>query len=429
MAELPFNAADDCETLDQACRCLAKRFATHPAFRIDEESIDFRSLDHASDRAAASLRAEGCSPGDRVAIIAKDSIANYELLLACAKSGCVLVPLNWKLSASELANLIRDSQAQVVFADNESAAKLAEHNLPVLSMANYPAWRDAGDNSAPAHVASTNDPVVQIYTSGTTGIPKGVVLAHRTFFDLRRGMRRQGDDWMGLNHNDVLLLSLPQFHIGGLWWAIQGFLVGATGVLMEAFMGWKALELIATHRITQVPMVPAMIQFAMAEPSFATTDLSSVRGFLYGGSPISADLLARARQAFSKADFFQIYGLTETGNMAICLRPSDHEDECLSSATGRPLPGVDCKIADGDGNEVELGETGEIWLRTPSVMLEYWQRPDETHETLVDGWIRTGDAGYRDAAGYLFVCDRVKDMIIYAGENLFPAEIESALQS
>ena len=208
--------------------------------------------------------------------------------------------------------------------------------------------------------------MVQIYTSGTTGRPKGVVLAHRTFFRLLRGMREIGDHWMGLSEQDVLLLSLPQFHIGGLWWCIQGFLAGTTGILLEVFHPLEALSLIEQHRITKVPMVPAMIQFTLAEPAIEKVDLTSVTGFLYGASPIIPSLLQRAMERF-RCDFFQIYGLTETGNMAVCLRPSDHSIpfQPRMRAVGRPLPGVEAKVIDQQGNKLKAGETGQICLKLP----------------------------------------------------------------
>ncbi|MCD0458197.1 long-chain-fatty-acid--CoA ligase [Roseiconus lacunae] len=434
MNELPFSTVDTCDTLCSACHVLAKTGGDRDAFVSENRSIRFDQLQISSHRVANALRDEGCDEGTRVAVIGGDAIASYELLFGCAMAGCVLVPVNWRLSPTELIRIIEDSEARLLMIDTPALDKLRSSgcDLPagvkLLTFDEFARWRDEADFAAIDCRATSETPLVQIYTSGTTGVPKGVVLAHRSFFQLRRSMRSVGDDWMGLHAGDRLLLTLPQFHIGGLWWAIQGYLVGATGYLMPAFTGWQAIELIERHRITQVPMVPAMIQFSMAEPTFESANFSSVRGFLYGGSPISSDLLASAQQAFSQAEFFQIYGLTETGNMAVCLRPEDHNRDDRRLATGRPLPGVSCKIIQPDGTTAPANAVGEVWLKSPSVMLEYWKRPEETADTLSDGWIRTGDAGYLAEDGCLYVCDRLKDMIIYAGENLFPAEIETVLR-
>jgi len=204
--------------------------------------------------------------------------------------------------------------------------------------------------------------------------------------------------------------------------------VGGRGVVLNTFVPWEALELIGKYQITKVAMVPAMIQFCMAEPTFETTDFSSVQGFLYGGSPIAPALLRKAMDAF-QCGFFQIYGMTETGNMAVCLRPEDHDlnNEVRLKAAGKPLPGVEVKITNPNGELVLPNQIGEICIKSPSRMIGYWNRDEATQETLNEGWIRTGDAGYQDEEGYIFVCDRVKDMIIYSGENLFPAEIEAVL--
>jgi acyl-CoA synthetase (AMP-forming)/AMP-acid ligase II len=243
-----------------------------------------------------------------------------------------------------------------------------------------------------------------------------------------QGMLTAGDPWMSLNPADTLLLSLPQFHIGGLWWAIQGYAAGATGVIVDTFVAWQALQLIERHQITKAVLVPSMIQLMLEEPGCAQTDLSSVKGLLYGGSPISAPLMRKAMQTFA-CEFFQIYGLTETGNMAVCLRPADHcpAGSPRMKAAGRPLPGVEVKIVDGQSRTLPAMRSGEICIKSPANMLGYWKNESATGQTLDGGWVHTGDVGYMDEDDYVYVCDRIKDMIIYAGENLFPAEIEAVL--
>jgi acyl-CoA synthetase (AMP-forming)/AMP-acid ligase II len=209
---------------------------------------------------------------------------------------------------------------------------------------------------------------------------------------------------------------------------MTGLNAGATNVVMDAFAGWRLLEHIERERVTKVCMVPAMIQVALSEPRAPTTDFASLGHVVYGGSPIPRSLLERALSTFG-CDLVQIYGLTETGNTAVCLRGEDHLDlgsERLKAA-GRPYPGVALRVIDGQGRDLPAREVGEICIRSPANMVGYWNRPEATAETLVDGWVHTGDAGYLDESGYVYVHDRIKDMVLYAGENVYPAEIESVL--
>ena len=217
------------------------------------------------------------------------------------------------------------------------------------------------------------------------------------------------------------------FHIGGLWWSTQGFSAGVTNVVMREFTPAGAVELIRTLGVTTACLVPAMMRLLLAEPGVGKDDFTTLRKVVYGGAPISAGLLARCVEGFG-CEFAQIYGLTETGNTAVCLPPADHTpDSGRMQAAGRAYPGFEVKVADSAGNPLPPGEVGEVWLRTPAAMLEYWNLPDATAKTLVDGWVVTGDAGVLDEDGYLFIRDRIKDMIIVAGENVYPAEIEHVI--
>ena len=218
------------------------------------------------------------------------------------------------------------------------------------------------------------------------------------------------------------------FHIGGFWWAITGLNAGAKNVVQDAFVAHQALALIERQGVTKACLVPAMLGMMLAEPACRGPDLSTLTHMIYGGSPIPTPLLTESMRVFG-CEFGQIYGLTETGNTAVFLRPEDHHDlesERLRAA-GRPYPGVRAKVIDESGTELAAREIGEICLHSPANMVGYWNRPDATAESLRDGWLHTGDAGYLDEDGYVFVCDRVKDMIIYAGENIYPAEVESVL--
>lgn len=407
------------------------------AFYDQERPLTFAAFGRAVDQICNGLQRLNLAPASRVVQIAADQGASYALLFACARLGHVFCPLNPRLETTELWYAVSHSQAPVVFADSDSYRRLqrkltgAEADPTMILLDGSPAASFA--DLAPLPVCAEEgvtvgeQACVQLYTSGTTGRPKGVVLAERSFFRLPNLMRDQGDVWMDLTSNDRLLLSLPIFHIGGMWWAVQGFVAGATGVLLPRFAGGAALAAVKQLGVTHLAMVPAMLQLTLAEPACLDTDFSKVRALLYGGSPMDPTLLQRA-QACLNCDFFQIYGMTETGNMAVCLRPEDHEPgRSPHLSAGRALPGVQLQIRDQGGALVAPGDVGEVWIHSPSVMLGYYRDAAANAETLCDGWVRSGDAGFLDEDGFLTICDRYKDMIIYAGENLFPAEIEAVL--
>lgn len=433
--------ASEFQTLAEMCIHQAQVRPNAVAFLSNNQSYTYQQLDLDSNQVSHGLTGAGVKPGSRVALLGKDSVAHYEILFGCAKIKAVLVDLNWRLAPTEILYILNHAKTEVLFVA-QAFFPLVAPLLPQLSRVrtivaldgthsnwpDYEDWKAAQLATQPSFEYSPDDVAVQMYSSGTTGRPKGVLLANYSFFRLMQGMLASDDSWMSLNPADTLLLSLPQFHIGGLWWAIQGYAVGATSVIVDTFVAWQALQLIERHHVTKAVLVPAMIQLMLEEPNCAHTDLSSIKGIVYGGSPISPPLLRKAMETFG-CDFFQIYGLTETGNCAVCLRPADHDpmDSPRLKAAGRPFPGVEIKIIDGQGRILPPMRSGEICIKSPSNMLGYWKNESATAQTLVGGWVHTGDVGYMDQEGYVYVCDRIKDMIIYAGENLFPAEIEAVL--
>lgn len=432
---------NDFQTIAEMCAHQAEVRPDDIAFISDDINRTFLQLNISGNRIAHGLAAAGVKPESRVAILAKDTIAHYEILFGCAKMKAVLVDLNWRLAPSELLYILSDAETEVLFVSQEFflVVESLASQLPGVrtivaldgehpTWPSYQDWKDSQTDSPLDLEYSANDVAVQMYSSGTTGRPKGVQLANYSFFRLMQGMRAAGDNWMDLNQDDVLLLSLPQFHIGGLWWAIQGYAVGATGVIVDTFVAWQALQLIERHKVSKAVLVPAMIQLILTEPNCPQTDFSSLQAIVYGGSPIAPALLRKAIETFG-CDFFQIYGLTETGNTAVCLRPADHFpiDSPRLKAAGKPYAGVEIKIIDNKKRTLPAMRSGEICIKSPANMLGYWKNESATVQTLVDGWLHTGDVGYMDQDGYVYVCDRIKDMIIYAGENLFPAEIEAVL--
>jgi long-chain acyl-CoA synthetase len=427
-------------TLVDVVRQHAARQPDTIAMICDGRRIDYAALHRVSNQVAHGLRGAGLQPGDRVAYLGRESEHYYELLFGAAKSGMVLVPINWRLAADEVDHILRDSGTAMLFVDTDAAAtadRLAAE-LPALRTvlpldkpgtpgAGFAAWVSGQPDANLLTRVTPDTPLVQMYTSGTTGLPKGVVLAHRSFFAVRNALATAGVDWIDWQEGDRSLIGMAGFHIGGIWWATQGFAAGVTNVVMREFTTAGAVELIRTLGVTTACMVPAMLRLLLAEPGVTSADFTTLRKIIYGGAPISAGLLARCVEGFG-CDFAQIYGLTETGNTAMCLPPADHTpDSGKMQAAGRPYPGFQVKVADSGGNPLPAGEIGEVWLRTPAAMLEYWNLPEATAKTLIDGWVVTGDAGVLDEDGYLFIRDRIKDMIIVAGENVYPAEIENVI--
>ncbi|MEU4042131.1 fatty acid--CoA ligase [Streptomyces antibioticus] len=419
-------------TLAHTTRFHAARQPDAPALICENRTLTYGDLHRASNRLAHALRAAGLDEGDRVAYLGKESEHYYEALFACAKTGTVLVPVNWRLTAPEVSHILQDSGTRLLFLEEEFATIVqdmptaAPHTVvPVGAIA---AWCAEHPDGEPEFEADPDTPVAQLYTSGTTGLPKGVVLAHRSFFAIRDALASEGLDWIDWRAGDIALVGIPGFHVGGLWWATQNLNAGTTVVVMRAFAARQAVDLIRDLGVTTACVVPAMLRMMLTEPGVGAQDFTTLRKTVYGGSPISEALLEESI-AVLDCEFAQIYGLTETGNTAVCLPPAAHvPGGALMQAAGRPYPGVRAKVIDGQGRALPPGTVGEVCLHTPARMVEYWGLPDKTAQTLVDGWIHTGDAGYLDEDGHLFIHDRIKDVILVAGENVYPAEIENVLE-
>ncbi|NNN31487.1 fatty acid--CoA ligase [Streptomyces sp. S3(2020)] len=422
------------KTLVQTTRHHAEHRPDHPAVRCEGRTLSYGDLHRESNRVAHAVQAAGLTPGDRVAYLGKESEHYYEILFGCAKSGTVLVPVNWRLTAPEVSHILQDSGTRLLFLEDEFATVVdkmptAPPETIVALGESYADWKAAHPATELPQSATPDTPVAQLYTSGTTGLPKGVVLAHRSFFAIRDALAREELDWIDWRTGDIALIGIPGFHIGGLWWATQNLNAGTTVVALRAFAARRAVDLIRDLGITTACVVPAMLRMMLTEPGVTAEDFTTLRKTVYGGSPISEALLEESL-AVLDCEFAQIYGLTETGNTAVCLPPAAHvPGSPLMQAAGRPYPGVRTKVIDDEGRALPPGTVGEVCLATPAHMVEYWGLPEKTAETLVDGWIHTGDAGYVDEDGYLFIRDRIKDAILVAGENVYPAEIENVLEA
>jgi acyl-CoA synthetase (AMP-forming)/AMP-acid ligase II len=422
-------------TLVQASRFHAERRPDAPAVLCEDRVLTYGALHRGSNRVAHAIRAAGLGEGDRVAYLGKESEHYYEILFGCAKSGTVLVPVNWRLTAPEVSHILQDSGTRLLFLEDEFTPIVEGMPtappgtvVPLAETDGCAAWKAGHPDDEPEFEPTPDTPVAQLYTSGTTGLPKGVVLAHRSYFAIRDALASEGLDWIDWRAGDIALVGIPGFHVGGLWWATQNFNAGTTIVAMRAFAARRAVDLIRDLGITTACVVPAMLRMMLTEPGVTAQDFTTLRKTVYGGSPISEALLEESL-AVLDCEFAQIYGLTETGNTAVCLPPADHvPGGPRMQAAGHPYPGVRTKVIDDAGRELPPGQVGEVCLHTPARMVEYWGLPDKTAETLVDGWIHTGDAGYVDEDGYVFIRDRIKDAVLVAGENVYPAEIENVLE-
>jgi acyl-CoA synthetase (AMP-forming)/AMP-acid ligase II len=412
----------------------------HEAFVQTETGLrlSWAELDARVDRVANHLHAQGVRPGDRVALLLMNGPEMFESYSAIAKLGAIAVPLNWRLVADELSFLLLDSGASVLVFGEAFDAQVAElaRRGPAASAVKH--WLRAGDDAelpafaasyararaeAPAGPppigASGEDELLILYTSGTTGRPKGAVHTHRSAI---AGATNFGVS-LDLRYLDAWLLFMPAFHVGALNPYLSCIQRGVKLVVMRAFdpaLAWRA---IASERINCFIAVPAMLNAMLPMVERGEVDARSVRWILTGGSPVPVPLL----EAYAKHDISIVgaYGLTEACGLG-CMLPTDEARARIGSA-GKPFFGLDLRVVDERGRECPPGVAGEITLSGSPLMKGYWKLPDATAETIRGGWLHTGDVAERDADGYVYIRDRLKDMIISGGENIYPAEIENLL--
>ncbi|MFF8868450.1 class I adenylate-forming enzyme family protein [Streptomyces sp. NPDC015139] len=414
------------QLLERNRQCFADRVAL-----IDERcTVTWRELAERTTQLAQELAGLGIAPGDRVIVLSQDRIEVVESYFALARLGAVFVPLNHSLSRSEIADVIERVGATAVL--GESA--LLERHMPLpgsiricraFDKAHVSATPTTATPAAPAMSADT-DPLAILHTSATTGLAKGVVIDGRSLRAIALG-------WLSATgpHEDIVMVNCCPLYHGSMVVSLTYMAAGATVVLLSGFTPQKALEAVQRHRATHMWLVPQMLRFILRTKVFSSTDLSTLREILYGAAPMPPSLYADAAERIG-CGFRQVYGMTEVGGPFVTLGPGEHPvpgDEEARIPCGRVIPGMSVRTISPQGHQLPPGEIGEVVVRGPGIMQGYWNDPQATRQTIIDGWVRTGDLGFFDAEGRVHLVDRSKDLIIRAGQNVYPSEIERVLMS
>jgi long-chain acyl-CoA synthetase len=389
-------------------------------------------------RLASGLGGLGVGKGDRFAVMALNGHQFLECYHAAFLGGGVINPLNLRLAPKELEYILGDSETKVCFTDQFFAPVVDKvrdavgiEHVVMIGAGDAPhdvTYEDLLENASPRipDEPEENDPAVLMYTGGTTGLPKGVLLDQRAeMLNLYHVMQL----WRFTQH-DTFLHQTPMFHAASMGGMLGVPSQGGASVFLPLFDPARVIELCEEYSVTQTVMVPTMIGMLLAHPEFRAERLASLRMLTYGASPMPGALLEQLLGLFPDLDVYQGYGMTECSAVLTALGPDEHRAGGVRlRSAGRPLPGVVLSIQDGVGRVVPQGETGEVCARGGNFMTEYWKQPEATADAFRDGWYHSGDAGYLDADGYLFLVDRVKDMIVTGGENVYSVEVENALAS
>ena len=406
--------------------------------------LTYRDAQQGSCRLANAFVAAALEAGDRVAVLAKNSLEYAALYYAAARAGVVQVPLNYRLAPPEWAWILNDAGARLLLASRDYAGAIGGIRGELKSVERFvaldgdagPGWEPyapwvGGQPATPPDRRVTDDDVLyQMYTSGTTGRPKGALLTHREI----TSNLAQFTVALETHFGERWLIVVPMYHASGAVTSFACVYGGGCLVIQQDFNPAEVVRALGEEGISRTALVPAMIQACLvAVPAAAERRYDSLRMIVYGASPIAEQTLRRAMDVF-KCDFMQAFGMTETSAVLTYLLPADHkralsEKPGLLLSAGRPIVGTELRIVDGDDRPVPNGTTGEIVARGPQLMLGYWNRTEESQAALRGGWMHTGDAGMLDDEGYVYIQDRVTDMIVSGGENIYPRAIEDVLFS
>ncbi len=426
----------------------AKVRGNSTAMYFNGRETTYAALDKHTSQVANGLIAFGQKPGARVGYMGMNSDTYFEVLLGAFKANTVLVGVNWRLAGPEVVYVLNDAGCEVIFVGAEFVPMIEairkecpklKHVVAVdgghASWPAYDQWRDKQNAKDPKLKIKADDDAIQLYTSGTTGHPKGVQLTNGNYIAFFKAA--QEAKWGAFDAGDANLVAMPNFHVAGTNMGLTTLAQGSFGVVMKQVVPDDVLGLVEKFKIKNMFLVPAVILMLTQTPRVKTTDISSVKAMFYGASPIAEETLKTAQAIFKGCGFTQLYGLTETVGAGTALQPEDHRGALLRSC-GKPYPGLDIKVFDANDREVKTGEVGEIVISGPVLMKGYWNKPDATAKAIKTKrsffggekrWFYTGDAGFFDKDGFLFIHDRVKDMIVSGGENIYPAEVENAVMA
>ena len=419
----------------------ARRFPDKPALIYGDRKQTWRQLDRKTNKIANMLLSSGLKKGDRVAILDENSDKYIELYYALAKSGIIATPINYRLSSGEIANLLSSSRPNILFVGKPYFETINSLKPQLKSIKRYIAIEEPLDwledyqeaissypETDPNIDVDENDVFAIMYTSGTTGLPKGALCTHRNYVcnGLIVNIADHG------TRDDVNLIISPLYHAGALFYSVTYMYLGCTQVVMRRFNTTEVLRYIQDERASACLLIPTMLNFILNDPNFSKYDVSGLRHLYYGGGPMPLPLLKKALELLPNVEFTQGYGLTETLETNLLL-PSDHVLEGTESqmkklnSAGPETPLGETRVVDDDGNDLPYGEVGEIWVKGPAVIPEFWENPEATANEIQEGWFKTGDLGYMDEERYLYVVDRKKDMIISGGENIYAKEVDDTL--
>jgi acyl-CoA synthetase (AMP-forming)/AMP-acid ligase II len=407
-----------------------------------DRKLSYQDAEALANQTAHALIAAGLKKGDRVAYLSKNSIEYPVIMFACAKAGVVPVPLNFRLAPAEWAYIINDAQAKFLFVSPEFAPGIDKVRSDLKNVGQFVVvdkspidgydafydWIGGQPSDRPDREIAVTDDLYQMYTSGTTGHPKGAVIKHHAVVS----QLYQFQSAIPRHEGERTLVVAPLYHAAGGITFMAATATGGTSYIMEDFHPVEVVRVLSEEGIVHATLVPAMIQACLVmAPGVAERDYSSLRSIAYGASPIAEDTLRGAMGVF-KCDFYQAYGMTETTAVLTVLSSNDHRralngDSHLLLSAGRPLLGTQVKIVDHEDNPVPHGTVGEICGRGPQLMAGYWNLDEASEAALSGGWMHTGDAGRLDEEGFIYVEDRVKDMIITGGENVYPREVENCV--